>query len=538
MTTHLQMRHGDGLKFSLLAVVMVLSACSGREITKDAPDEDLVTYNLKIEMKDGIETAGEKGAALKALSLNHPVSFTKLTNLFADKHAIEYTQRGASQGVVGSRQNIIETIAKISPINQNDQRGKLKVFYELELTKKLRISDLTYDRDKVNVLDVLEAGTMQCYSGTSVYQLVRRQLGARRFRASGEVVIFTPGHMLPGAMVSGPNGYSLVGVETTQKGGARRDFGLAKDLQFDQVRVIDAELFLIQEIFGDVIKNQDELVQQARRLTAAKYGIQLPAEISASSLNGSSLTPGQQLGLKQLNESLFAFGESNVSAGPHPRSDSGDNGEGPDLQRPLPLVQLLQKAAPGKAANELQPESRFRSALFDDTQLIAFRLKPEVVERIKTAVTSAANAEVSANQDLSKVELLIIETSSESKLEIHFGSSRRSRSFSDDGSEILSMVISVQVSDIEKSLIFVDLPSASGFSSPIALNEKSSIQRNRVGRTSLSTVGHYTLSSIRHRHSPWAEALVDVTSQFVEMVEPEITAADLAVTPSPRRERR
>jgi hypothetical protein len=173
---------------------------------------------------------------------------------------------------------------------------------------------------------------MQCYSGTYLYELLRRQAGRARFRQGHEVVIFEDGHVLPGYFEFSPDGKTkvLVGVETTVAGGGGTELATitASEKSIGNRRVVDAELFALVELLQDDLTNGKQIVDAVLAQTAKEYGFDLsPIE--------ETLSPGGGMAAAEmLNASLFGFGHANVPDGDIARSDSSDDGRTNFIQPP------------------------------------------------------------------------------------------------------------------------------------------------------------------------------------------------------------
>lgn len=302
-------------KYSLIFMLMTLIGCSGGSNSNPSGgDSDLTLYDLPIKTKASPEPMSVSQAdVLEKLKAHKQVSFREITRLMIQKHV-----KAANTDV--SVEMLQKFISEISPSSYLTP-AKTKVTYEGKIKEMNGGKGLVYNLEKMNIADIYFEKRMQCYSGTYLYELIRRQQGAAQFRSANEVVIFQEGHVLPGYMFKGTDGYRLIGIETTESGGARVELGLAKDL--NGIRVVDAELFALIEIFSDEITNPQEVMNAALKTTAQKYGIELKNIYS-----GSASTEETK---KQLNQSIFAFGSPrNTQPGDQERSDSGDDGSQPD----------------------------------------------------------------------------------------------------------------------------------------------------------------------------------------------------------------
>lgn len=301
------------LTAALIFLLPPLTNCSsGGDAT--ATDSDSAAIDLPLKVEDPQKLSSAQQDVYKKIEKHQAVSFREITKLMIEKHV----QSSIAQHPDVSAKTIQEFIARITPATQLSP-AQMKIAYESKIG-----TDLEYNIDKTSVVDIYADKTLQCYSGTYLYQLVRRQRGADAFRAGREVVIFESGHVLPGYMVMDQGNWRLIGIETTESGGARRHFGLAKDLS--GVRVVDAELFALTEVFSESLGNPVEVAEAALKITAKKYGIVLNETRTLSLTDAASETK------KQLNQSIFGFGRPrDITPGNRKRIESRDDGTRPDI---------------------------------------------------------------------------------------------------------------------------------------------------------------------------------------------------------------
>lgn len=87
------------------------------------------------------------------------------------------------------------------------------------------VGSLAYNRDMVSLMNYLNEGRMQCYSGTSLFEVLRQAQTPKSQSKDLFVVIFENGHVLPGYLELKSDGYHLVGIETTVDGSGRKQYG-------------------------------------------------------------------------------------------------------------------------------------------------------------------------------------------------------------------------------------------------------------------------------------------------------------------------
>ncbi len=322
------------------ASMALISAChsTSREVPKVNPDETIT--DLPIEVRDASALSNQQRQIYLNIKTKKPISFALITNLMVSKH-VKAAQRSDVKN-----EDIQSFLKAIAPSKQElfENQGKIKLSYEEKIQGLNGGKPLVYNRDKTNIVDIYKDNRMQCYSGTYLYELVRRQSGAGQFRSKNEVVIFENGHILPGYMIPSKTGFRLIGIETTESGAARKTFGDVKNLS--DIRVVDAEMFAIIDIFQEHLVNPSLVMQRALEKTAQRYHLPLK-QLEASLQTVKASTEATR---KQLNQSIFAFGESDVKEGDIDREGSGDDGTAKDDNGDTPTG-AVSEAAPSFEPN-------------------------------------------------------------------------------------------------------------------------------------------------------------------------------------------
>lgn len=285
-------------KSSILVLTVILAACSKND---DKPD------SLNQAMKD----AGNP-------------NYEILTNLLIQRHAraAASTEPSKSLAPAWSLQDYQQALRELAPADVATRSPwDTKVAVEAKLKEKNGGAELPYNQDHVTIASPLRMGKLQCYSGSILNLLVMRQMNAQDFLRQNMVMIFTPGHVLPGFMVAEGDSFRLVGVETTVSGKGRVDFGLAKDLK-GAIRVVDAEAFVQVEALAEALPNEAEVRDWAILKTAKLYGIPLETtEPSAKAVGGNDSSDPTT----KINASMFAFGTpSNSTSGDRVRNSADE----------------------------------------------------------------------------------------------------------------------------------------------------------------------------------------------------------------------
>lgn len=196
---------------------------------------------------------------------------------------------------------------------------EFKALYE----KKFGNRGLIYNSEATTIKSILFSQKMQCHSGTVFFEILRVLAHVERFKGITSVVIFEPGHVLPGYLKEesdpgGPSRFHLYGVETTVAGQGLKDYGVLDELN-RPARVMEAVDFDLMEIFKDQFGDSEKvaaLYNYAFDRMQANYGYpkaQVEALIAAlprtsdGSGSGGSTNPA-------------GFGEPNVPKGDRPRA--------------------------------------------------------------------------------------------------------------------------------------------------------------------------------------------------------------------------
>ena len=256
-----------------------------------------------------------------------------LNKAFVEIHRADYLQlhEGNATKVAAARSvdqliSVIESVVNSSNPGQKDQNA-FKA--EVEAGVESAFGEASYNRDYATLVSYIEDQKMQCFSGTSLFEVARRMRGDSLFKKDMAVVIFTDAHVLPGFMkrVGNSNQFELIGIETTVRGKAKVSFGNTKDLE--GVRVVESNFFVAVEIFESMLANPAEVMDNALKITASKYGIpmnKIESQLSTAS-SGAYLGVSSSKGGKdsRINQSIFAFGDdSRVPYGDQERSSADE----------------------------------------------------------------------------------------------------------------------------------------------------------------------------------------------------------------------
>lgn len=299
--------------FFLLCMV-VLSACQKNQPSDSsgpAVDQDHFKVNWTIQAKE--EFADDNSDLIKAIVDKKDLSFQAITSRIVKKHLKAQNSALGDAAVNDETSKILIEIKSIMDKASSKNPAVIKSHYESAIEQNLG-QELKYNLDAVNLVQPLREGRLQCYSGTILHLSMLRQLAPLDYRSLEPVVVFEPGHVLPGYMSKKNGSWTLFGIETTVSGYGAIDFGLAKNLSSETI-VVGAENFVLYELIKDGIKNAEDLRNQLIAEAAEKYGI-----ISNSLSNYKVRYAGTNS--TKLNQTPFAFGEVKVSPGDQKREPS------------------------------------------------------------------------------------------------------------------------------------------------------------------------------------------------------------------------
>lgn len=310
--------------YSLYAFTGIFLAACASDTTERAflQEGDGVRYkDLEIELPENQQVSAKKTALAEAINNDEMVSFSQITDMLIDEHAAAFNKGKEKKAKVRGPQ-IEEFLTKISKDLKAKDPHALKTGYEAKI-EKIAGAELMYNKDAVTIANISQENRLQCFSGTSLHQIMSRRLQTGEgFTASNSVVIFESGHVLSGYVKEDEDGdFQLIGIETTASGRAELDYGKTKNLS-GPVRVVDAGRWAVIEIFKFDMTNLDQMVPHIVEWTAEKYDIDLDrAQIPQGTpvaLAGIGEESKQLSG--KMNTSPFSFGASNTPAGDIKRS--------------------------------------------------------------------------------------------------------------------------------------------------------------------------------------------------------------------------
>lgn len=311
---------------SLAAISTLISCTSKEDESPAAPQEPKYEFffNYDVETAQvGPQAAG--GTAhqwlMDAIKNKQPIDYPRLTEAFKALHVEAFKASATDLSEMN------EHIGQWSAGLDSSPIYSLKATYEATIESQISPATLDYLSSAVTVPHFYKEKAMQCYSGTSLFEIMyRSNKSAKEFIENHRVVIYEPGHVLPGYVLKQESGWRLYGIETTASGEGIVDFGPTKEIS-EAIRVVDANDFMVIEVIKSQLnpKTSGVLALAVLKNAAAKYDIPLdsieakiavtqdtPSESSKSIIAKATLTPKGTWDPATINASPFSFGKADV----------------------------------------------------------------------------------------------------------------------------------------------------------------------------------------------------------------------------------
>jgi hypothetical protein len=310
-------------------ISMTLTLVLGCSEDKKAPKPPQFIFQSQLKVSEPSSLEADKKAVYKSIQEKKPLDFKTLTKLFETFHLDYYNENKSPSLAEKSYQNDLKDILK--DINN---KSDLDV-YALKLQAESAVSSKTgepvdYVFESNTIPDIFSDSSLQCYSGTSLFEVVaRRHYGNDNYHSLNRVIIFEPGHVLPGFMVKVKNRWRLYGVEMTVSGRGMMDFGWTDEIKLP-IRVVDANHWIVTEIFQEDLdpKQIEPMATDILEYTAQRYNLSLKtleAAIESSSKSTEVIETSKGVETPTLasnysksnqptviNSSFFSFGSADV----------------------------------------------------------------------------------------------------------------------------------------------------------------------------------------------------------------------------------
>lgn len=260
------------------------------EVDGDMLKNVRIPKTLEDTLVEGVDEANLGISELiTQLKQKKPISFSKITDHFITKHLRMYEKIRESLKITDPTPTFGDFKKTIS--NLESKVIEKSDLHELKIQMENAIGDLTsYNRDFSTVPNVILQKKLQCYSGTSTFEIFARDvLNAKAFIDKHMVILMTKGHILSGYMEKDKDGdWVLVGIESTAPQKAKVSFGKIKNLHnVAAMRIYDANLWMILEILLSYEKDsplvkgkidESKIAAEARAITDEMYDGQIPVD--------------------------------------------------------------------------------------------------------------------------------------------------------------------------------------------------------------------------------------------------------------------
>jgi len=332
----------------IAAIPLTLAITVGCKHGDSGPVDESVSYKgIHLEKTSNAQLTDEQTQIYSRVNAEQTVQFGDISKAFINEHAREFVAREDKAGhVSGSLEDNAKSFAGLITMEVTNRVGNHVVnlgqnfeIIKMQTEKSLEAKQpLLYNIDSNSPFDLMLDNKMQCYSGTVYHQFQWRAGTRQEFASKNPVVIYEFGHILPGYVGLEQGNYHLYGVETTVDGLGLKDYGLTKDLN-RAMRVIDADMFALIEIFKGQIANTDDVRSAALKLTAAKYMIPLDTleALVAAQAKGAISASGVDEAF--LNSDFMMFGNTDGVAKGDQKRGSYDS------------VKVLEFSAPGNQSD-------------------------------------------------------------------------------------------------------------------------------------------------------------------------------------------
>ncbi len=253
-------------------------------------------------------------------------------------------------------QDTYSRIQSFSPALLSAQPEDIKKAFDESFIKSVG-KTLTYNSQAISVVDTLQDGKLQSYSGTMLLMLALREAwGKDKLSASNMVAIYESGHVLPGYVVKKDDGWHLYGIETTVEGAGRIVYGpISAAVNERMLRIVDADYFAIVDLFKFDADNIVDLANEALRKTAEKYEIPSPPYLVAQRFR-------RETDYGKIAWSPFSFGSPDVGTKDRVRVALEESPRS-KLPRTNPNITIIHKPAPPKPEDPAPEEEEGEGAM-------------------------------------------------------------------------------------------------------------------------------------------------------------------------------
>ncbi len=285
----------------LLSFSLWLIGCTDKIQIAPRDAQDAVTSPLKLDLANGLLLKESKRKIAQRLAEGLPVSYTGVTDALLETHHENWVARHP-KARNPSFKNVLSTFHSLASPFSSSELPQIKEEIETRAGDFVHPQTLVYNARAISALDAPYDKRIQSYSGTLLFLMTLRQaLGAEGVAKQNLVVIFESGHVLPGYFVKNGDQWELNGIETTVAGTGQISYGpMNEAIKTRVLRVVDADLFILVDLYKFDALNLKDLANQALTITAEKYHFALNTALDSAFVREVKAT--------QLDWTPFSFG--------------------------------------------------------------------------------------------------------------------------------------------------------------------------------------------------------------------------------------
>lgn len=321
-----------------LFVALVLAGCGGSMGKMGASSEQPVKIPLHVIVNSAYFVNDVKQSLYERIRGGESVPFGEITQALVKDQYANWLDRHKDVKNPPTVNDLYKTIQELGTNLPSDELGAVKKEIDARLAAKPG-GPLLYNSQAFSVMDSIQEKRVQNYSGTLLLFLTLREAWGRdKFQNSGMVAIYESGHVLPGYVVKVKGVWHLVGVETTVSGTGRVLYGpLNEAVKTRMLRIVDADLYSILELFKFEADNVVDLANEAMQVTAAKYQIVDPPYLIAKRFR-------READFGKITWSPLGFGSIDIGQGDRERV-ALDESPREKLPRANPNITIIHKPA-------------------------------------------------------------------------------------------------------------------------------------------------------------------------------------------------
>lgn len=270
---------------SLLLTLLLITSCGGKnksegELAQPQNQQRMIKMKASdLRLSSRAFLPGRLRTIYKSLQRDGQVAQADVIKAQVYEEIAKYEFRtGQNLNDNGVYQNIMKIAGMIPSQIRLDG---LKNAY-LNVLRAKNSAEVELNANNNTLVDPIVEGRMNNLSASKLFDFMLRAKNINTGANSNMVMIFQNGHVTPGFLVQpnpaqNPNaGYrpkwNLIGIEATSKGLGFLHFG-DPDYFNGDLQIIDADEFLMIELFHSHLNNPMRTVRQALRRTCSKYSL-------------------------------------------------------------------------------------------------------------------------------------------------------------------------------------------------------------------------------------------------------------------------